>query len=71
MANCHTVRSIALALPKVEEKPYRHGTSFRINGKVLATLWEDKNEAVLKATPDQQKELIKMNSEAFYTLPHT
>ena len=64
-------RAKALELPDVQEEPYRHGTSFRVRGRVLATLWADRMEANIKASPELQGELIETHPEAFFQIPNS
>ena len=71
MASCDSFRQTALALPGVTEEPYRDATSFRVGGRVLATLWAEKNEANLKVTPELQSELVALNSAAFFPIPNS
>ena len=71
MASSGDFREMASRLPDVSEEPYRHGTSFRVSGRVLATLWEDKMEANIKASPQLQDELVEAHPEAFFQVPNS
>ena len=55
-------RSIALALPGVEEREHMHHPDFRVGGKIFATLGYPKpGWAMVKLTPAQQE---------LYTIAH-
>ena len=59
------VRKIALALPETEERDHRGHPSFRRGKSIFATLWPDKNLAVLKLTIADQQDLIAQHPKAF------
>lgn len=71
MATISSLRKLALKISGVKEEPYRHGSSLRFKGKVMATLWEEQNEAIVNVLPEQQEALIQLNAEAFYPVQNS
>ena len=49
--NQDDIRALALSLPEAEEHPHFDRASFRVRGKIFATLPEDGRTANLKTTP--------------------
>jgi len=47
-------RKLALAFPEATEAPHFEKTSFRVRGKIFATLAPERDEAVLKLSPLEQ-----------------
>ncbi len=58
MLTCGDIRSIALALPEAEEQPHFDSTSFRVKGKIFATMG-DAPRATLKLDPEDQHNLAE------------
>jgi hypothetical protein len=58
-------RKIALGFPDAEERDHRGHPSFRRGKSIFATLWPDKNMAVLKLTVADQQDLIAQYPKAF------
>ncbi len=58
MLTCDDIRSIALALPQAEEQPHFDSTSFRVKGKIFATMG-DEPRATLKLDPEDQHNLAQ------------
>ena len=56
MLTCDDIRAIALALPEAEEQPHFDSTSFRVKGKIFATMG-DEPRATLKLDPEDQHNL--------------
>lgn len=50
------VREFALSLPKVTEEPHFHFTSFRINGKIFATM-PPNNDLLHVFAPEEDREV--------------
>ncbi|CAN5450225.1 hypothetical protein BH10PSE5_BH10PSE5_26420 [soil metagenome] len=50
------IRAVALALPETEEQPHFDSTSFRVKGKIFATMG-DEPRATLKLDPEDQYNL--------------
>lgn len=65
MATCALARQMALALPGVAEKDHFGRPSFRVGGKIFATLWPIEKRAVLKLPADHQTMLFEAQPEAF------
>jgi hypothetical protein len=59
------LRRLALALPEVEERETWGEATFRVRGKIFAILSSDGRSASLKATPEQQAELLAMAPQVF------
>jgi hypothetical protein len=65
MLDSQTVRELALALPEAEEHDHRGHPSFRVKGKIFATLWPDEQRAVLKLAPAEQSALVTLDPQTF------
>jgi hypothetical protein len=59
------VRRIALSLPETEEKETWGEATFRVRNKIFATLSADGDLAGVKASLDEQQELIEAHPETF------
>ena len=55
---CSDVRKLALALPEAKEEDHWGRPSFRVRGKIFATLWPKEERAVVKLTRDHQEMLV-------------
>jgi hypothetical protein len=64
-----TFRKIALSLPEAEEQGFRGRPSFRVGGKIFATLHADEGRAVVKLSLADQKTLIKSDPRAYSLMP--
>lgn len=71
MIDCQTVRELALALPEAEEHDHFGRPSFRVRGKIFATLWPAENRAMVKLDREGQRELIRENPNAISAVPGT
>src|SRR5918911_1132985 len=69
MLDCESIRELALALPEVEEHDHWGRPSFRVSGKIFATLWPDEQRAMLKLPPAEQAALIMLDPETFSAMP--
>lgn len=59
-------RSIALALPDVEEREHMDHPDFRVGGAVFASLgYPDSEWAMVKLHPDQQRDLVAAAPKMF------
>ena len=58
-------RQIALAFPETEEQAHMQHPDFRVDGKIFATLSPDEARAMVKLTPEQQREFIAHDAESF------
>jgi hypothetical protein len=65
MVTAQTVRSLALALPGVVEADHFGGPSFRVAGKIFATLRPDEGRAVLKLPREHQDMLFALRPDAY------
>ncbi len=65
MIDDETVRELALSLPEAKEQDHRGHPSFRVRGKIFATLWPGKHRAVLKLPLDEQAALVGSEPMAF------
>lgn len=68
--NIQNVRSVALSLPGVEEKPC-HGTpAFYVRGKLLARLQEHEETLSIGCPRDERAELIEQYPDVFFITEH-
>ena len=59
-------RQLALSFPEAVESAHMRHPDFRLRGKIFATLgYPDKDWAVVKLTPEEQKRFIKSDSIVF------
>ena len=59
-------RKLALSLPEAIESAHMHHPDFRVRGKIFATLgYPNKDWAVVKLTPDEQKRFIQSDPKVF------
>lgn len=71
MIDCETVRTLALALPQVEEHDHWGRPSFRVRNKIFATLWPAEQRAVLKLPRSDQSALVQLDPQVFSAVPGT
>ena len=57
MLSASDIRALALALPLAEEAPHFEATSFRVKGKIFATMGEEVGRVTLKFDPEDQHNL--------------
>ena len=61
-------RELALSLPEAIESAHMHHPDFRVGGKIFATLgYPDENSAMVKLSPDEQKEFVRSSPAIFAT----
>jgi predicted DNA-binding protein (MmcQ/YjbR family) len=65
MISTETFRQFALSFADTIEKPHFDATSFRIGGKIFASLEIDKQKACLKSSLDDQHQFCSIN-QAIY-----
>jgi hypothetical protein len=59
-------RKLALSFPEAVESAHMHHPDFRVCGKIFATLgYPDENSAVVKLTPDEQRDLVRGDPNVF------
>lgn len=63
------LRALALALPEAEELPHFEKASFRVKGKIFATLPADGPFAVLKLSLEEQDALSRAAPALFQVTP--
>jgi hypothetical protein len=64
-----TFRKIALSLPEAKEQDFRGRPSFRVGGKIFATLHADEGRAAVKLSLADQKALVKSDPRAYSLMP--
>jgi hypothetical protein len=65
------VRTIALALPAVEEGTHYGTPSFKVNGKAFCRLWEDGETLVLFDVPIEEREvMIEAEPHIYFLTDH-
>jgi hypothetical protein len=64
------VRSLALALPKVDEATSYGTPAFKVAGKLLARLHQDGESLVVKIDPDERAMRMKVDPKTFYITDH-
>jgi hypothetical protein len=65
MSTADRLRAVALGLTGVEERETWHKPTFRVGGKLFLTLGPDGSTATMKATVDDQGELIASDPAVF------
>ncbi|WGM38835.1 MmcQ/YjbR family DNA-binding protein [Caulobacter sp. NIBR1757] len=63
------IRALALSLPLAEEHPHFDRASFRVKGKIFATLPPGGEEVVLKLLPEIKESLRQSDPDAVRPLP--
>jgi hypothetical protein len=59
-------RKLALSFPEAVESAHMHHPDFRVRAKIFATLgYPDKDFAVVKLTPDEQKDFVRNGPRVF------
>src|SRR5882757_1254747 len=64
MLSWQAARELALALPEAEEQPHFDKPSFRVRGKIFATLSAPDARVTLKLSPADQMALTTLNADA-------
>ncbi len=63
------VRALALSLPEAQEVDHFGKPSFRVRGKIFATLWVKEERAVLKLSLEEQDSLSQAQPTIFAVTP--
>ncbi|HEY0094043.1 MAG TPA: MmcQ/YjbR family DNA-binding protein [Archangium sp.] len=63
------VRKLALSLPEAEEQAHFDKPSFRVRGKIFATLHVPDKRAVLKLSLEEQDAFVRMQPDVFAVTP--
>ena len=59
-------RELALSFPEAVESAHMRHPDFRVGGRIFATLgYPDQDWAMVKLTPDEQKEFVRSNPTIF------
>lgn len=69
MADMETFRKMALSFPDAEELPHFDRPSFRVKGRIFATLWEKDNRAMLVLSPIDQSVFCSYDTTVFFPVP--
>jgi hypothetical protein len=64
MATAAQARRVFLDQPEAEEKSHMGHPDFRVGGKIFATLWPDRNVAIVRLSVADQTGALQMNPEA-------
>lgn len=64
MATVAQARRIFLEQPEAEEKSHMGHPDFRVGNKIFATLWPDRNVAVVRLSSADMTAALQMNPEA-------
>jgi hypothetical protein len=70
MLSAEAFRKLALSLPEVSEAPHFDRASFRVNGKIFATLSEKEGRAMVKLMPGQQDVMTAAEPSVFQRIPN-
>ncbi len=65
MVETETFRKMALSFPDTVEQPHFEATSFRIMGKIFASLEIEKNKACLKFSPTDQEQFCSFDKAIY------
>ena len=66
--NARDARRLALALPGVTEEPHFHLTSFRVNGKMFATLAPDGSFLNIFVDEDDRETMVTVDRRTYEPL---
>ncbi len=69
MVSISTFRQLALALKDAEGLQHFDKPSFRLKGKIFATLWEAENRAMLKLSLIDQSVFCSYGDAVFFPVP--
>jgi hypothetical protein len=64
------VRKFALALQNVEEGTSYGTPAFKVDGKLIARLWEDGETLVVGTTFEEREEMMAAEPETYYITDH-
>ena len=70
MGDLESVRAFALSLPATTEEPHFDMSSFRVRGKIFATLgYPDRTFAMVALSPLRQEDFVREHPRAFTPVP--
>ena len=67
MITVEEVRNLALSLPEVREEPHFDRASFRVRGRIFATIAPDGKSGMLKLDLDAHETLLAAQPETFFS----
>ncbi|MFD8807425.1 MmcQ/YjbR family DNA-binding protein [Streptomyces sp. NPDC059597] len=70
MTDAEDVRRIALSLPEVTEKTAWNMPTFRVAGKMFATLPEEETSLAVRCPKEERDELVLAEPEKFWIAGH-
>lgn len=70
MTTSDDVRAVALSLPETTEKIAWSMPTFRVAGKMFATLPEDETSMAVRCPKEERKELVLAEPEKFWVAAH-
>jgi hypothetical protein len=70
MPDAHDVRRIALSLPDTKEKTAWSMPTFRVAGKMFATLPEDETSCAVRCPKEERDELVLAEPGKFWIADH-
>lgn len=70
MVSIATFTELALSLPEAEQSPHFEKVSFRVKGKIFATLHEDTSRCCLKFTLVDQDIYSLIDPKMIYPIPN-
>ena len=70
MITIENFRQMALSLPDAVEQPHFDIPSFRVKGKIFATLWVKEKRAMLKLSPVDQSVFCSYDKTVFFPVPN-
>jgi hypothetical protein len=65
MLTADTFRDIALSMQGAIERAHMGHPDFRANGRIFATLQADDQRGMVKLTPEEQREFMRMHPKMF------
>lgn len=70
MVSIQQAQAFALSLPEVKQLPHFEKISFRISGKIFATINQKENRACVKLSPVDQSVFCTYNKALIYEVPN-
>jgi hypothetical protein len=70
MINNETFRQMSLSLPEVTEEPHFDKTSYKIAGKIFATMVPEHSRATVKLSPADQDIFCLADNNGVYPVPN-
>jgi predicted DNA-binding protein (MmcQ/YjbR family) len=70
MISIETFRKLSLSFPETTEEPHFHKTSFRVKGKIFATLETESGIACMMLSPKEQSVYCLIDTAVIYPVPN-